>query len=158
MMNTVTTHVLNVGITLSERRERMNNHTLGQWFIQNPPLRSNPDLHIFAEYSEEEQEKYPGSSGEFIASVRRYDVHTQEANARLIAASPELLEACIKAYEALDAILDFREQGLMVQGWHVNGDAEPFDNFINENMDGDEIELLYKAIQKAKGEDRESRT
>jgi hypothetical protein len=155
MMNTVITHVLNVDITLNLRRERMSNHTAGPWFIQLPPLRSNPDLHIFAEYSEEEQEKYPGSSGQFIASVRRYDVHTQEANARLIAASPDLLEACIKAYEALDAILDFREQGLKVQGWHLNGDAEPFDKFINENMQGNEIELLYKAIQKAKGKTHE---
>lgn len=80
-----------------------------------------------------------------------HDVHTQEENARLMSAAPELLEACIKAYEALDSILAFKERGLMVQGLNISGGLEPFDNFINENMEGNELELLYKAIQKARG-------
>ncbi|MCM3599363.1 hypothetical protein M3175_01365 [Robertmurraya korlensis] len=70
----------------------------------------------------------------------------------LISAAPELLEACIKAHEVLEAILSFYGQSLQVHGWHLNGDAEPFDNFIDENMDGNEVELLYKAIQKARGD------
>jgi hypothetical protein len=133
------------------RRKRMSNHTPGPWFIQLPPLRSYTDLHIYAKYTEKEEAKFPGSSGKFVATVRKYDVHTQEANARLIAAAPDLLEACQKAYEYLEAITEFCGRGLEVTGWHLNGDAEPFDNFINENMDGNELQLLYKAIQKAKG-------
>jgi hypothetical protein len=123
-------------------------HTVGPWQVVKPPGNTTPDLFIF------------GLKKEWIASVRRYDVHTQEANARLISAAPELLEACIKAYEAIDAILDFQERGLMVHGWHLNGDSEPFDNFIDENMVGNELELLYKAIQKVKfgGDLDETRT
>jgi hypothetical protein len=62
------------------------------------------------------------------------------------------LEACQKAYATLEAITEFCGQNLEVHGWHLNGDSEPFDNFIEENMDGNELELLFKAIQKAKGE------
>lgn len=127
------------------------NHSPGPWFIRVPP-HSSSDLHVYAKYTEKEKIKYPGSSGRFLANVRRYDVHTQEANARLISAAPELLEACIKAYEAIDSILDFKERGLMVQGLNIHGSLEPFDNFINENMEGNELELLYKSIQKVKGE------
>jgi hypothetical protein len=130
-------------------------HTPGPWVVHSPPSKSSTDLQIFAKYTEKEHFNFPGSSGRFLATVRQYDVHTQEANARLISAAPDLLQACIKAYEAIDSILDFKDQGLMVQGWHVNGDPEPFDNFINENFEGNEIELLFKAIQKAKGENRE---
>lgn len=114
-------------------------HTPGPWQIVKPTGNTNPDLFIF------------GLKKEWIASVRRYDVHTQEENAKLISAAPELLEACIKAYEAIDSILDFKERGLMVQGLNISGGLEPFDNFINENMEGNELELLYKAIQKARG-------
>lgn len=128
-------------------------YTPGPWFIELPPLRSYTDLYIYAKYTEKEQPKYPGSIGKFIATVRKYDANEQEPNARLITAAPELLEACIKAYEALDAITDFCGRGLEVHGWHMNGASEAFDNFIKENMDGNELELLYKAIQKAKGED-----
>jgi hypothetical protein len=102
MMNTEIIHALIVGITLNLRRERMSNHTPGPWFIQLPPLRSYTDLHIYAKYTEKEEAKFPGSSGKFIATVRKYDVHTQEANARLIASAPDLLEVCEMAYEYIN--------------------------------------------------------
>lgn len=73
-------------------------------------------------------------------------------DANLITSAPELLEACIKAHAALEAITEFCGQNLAVYGWHLNGDPEPFDNFIEENIDGDELELLKRAISKAKGE------
>ncbi|MFS0822142.1 hypothetical protein [Bacillus sp. 1P02SD] len=76
----------------------------------------------------------------------------RKEDAQLLSASPELLEACQKAYEALEAITEFCGQNLQVYGWHLNGDPESFDSFIEENMDGNELELLFKAISKAKGE------
>jgi hypothetical protein len=154
-MSTGTIRVLDVDITLNLRRERMSNHTPGSWFIQLPPLRSYTDLHIYAKYTEKEEAKFPGSSGKFIATVRKYDVHTQEANASLIAAAPDLLEACQKAYEFIAAMQSFCEENLQVHGWHLNGDPEPFEGFVKNNSDGNELELLFKAISKAQSDDHE---
>lgn len=74
------------------------------------------------------------------------------ANARLIAAAPELLEACARAEKFIDAILSFYGQGLAVIHWHKNGDSEPLDNFIDDNSDGSELETLRAAIAKATAE------
>jgi hypothetical protein len=153
-MSTETINVRTVGITLSERREIMNNHTPGPWEVcGHKHMNNDLWLTVLNGAWDITHNKEP----HVIASSKYSAMKPEEnrANAYLIAASPELLEACIKAYEALDAILDFRDQGLKVQGWHLNGDAEPFDNFINENMQGNEIELLYKAIQKAMGKTHE---
>lgn len=98
------------------------------------------------------------SAEELEEEVRYYGAHLiaesvfREENAQLIAAAPDLLEACKKAYAALDAITEFCGQNLQVYGWHLNGDPEAFDNLIEENMDGNEMELLFKAISKARGE------
>jgi hypothetical protein len=78
-------------------------------------------------------------------------IHREE-DASLISAAPELLEACQKAYETLEAISSHCENNLQVYGWHLNGDPEPFDSFIDDNMDGNELDLLFKAISKSKGE------
>jgi hypothetical protein len=129
------------------------NHTPGPWKIK--PSEVGTEILIIAPYSEKEKDRYPASEGKWIASTRMYSQEEHIFNARLIASAPDLLEACIKAYESLDAITDFIGRNLEVTGWHLNGDAEPFDNFINENMDGNELEILYKAIQKAKGKDHE---
>jgi hypothetical protein len=44
-----------------------------------------------------------------------------------------ILQTC---HKELDAIWSFHGQGLEVTGWHKNGDAEPFDNFLEENDQG----------------------
>ncbi len=68
-----------------------------------------------------------------------------------VSAMPELVVACEAAAELLDAILGFHGQGLQVANWHQNGDLEPFDNFIDQNSDGTELDALREAIAKAKG-------
>lgn len=67
-------------------------YTPGTWKVIKPE-NEGTDLHIIAEYSPEEREKYPYSKGKWIASARCYDINTFEANANLIAAAPDLYEA-----------------------------------------------------------------
>lgn len=126
-------------------------HTPGPWNVgKHPseivtPNKIEFDRPVMSYSSEEEELKHYG--GYLIAeSVFRKE------NAHLIAAAPDLLKACQKAYEALEAIAGFCGQNLQVYGWHLNGEPETFDNFIEQNMDGNELEVLYKAILKAKGE------
>lgn len=71
--------------------------------------------------------------------------------AHLMQAAPKLLKACRKAESLLDALLSFYGQGLEVANWHQNGDTEPLDNFIDENSDGTELQLLRDAIAEATG-------
>ena len=73
----------------------------------------------------------------------------RESNARRIATLPDLLAAAIKAEKLLDAILSFYGQGLEVANWHQNGDTESYDNFIDDNSDGNELQELRAAIAKA---------
>jgi hypothetical protein len=75
----------------------------------------------------------------------------QRANARLMAAAPDLLAAAQKGFSLLNALLDFYGQNLQVHGWHANGAPEPFDNFIDENSDGTELAALHDAIIRATG-------
>jgi hypothetical protein len=126
-------------------------HTPGPWKVgprhfseivsENEVITTSPRLRV----DTEDEIKYYG--GHLVAeSVFRKE------NARLIAAAPDLFEACKKAYASLEAITEFCGQNLQVYGWHLNGNPESFDNFIQENMDGDEMELLFKAMSKARGE------
>jgi len=71
-------------------------------------------------------------------------------NRSLIAAAPELLEACEKAERFISNVMSFCGEGLEVVNWHQNGDTEPLDNIFEANMDGDELESLRKVIAKAK--------
>ena len=125
------------------------NHTPGPWKL------GKHFSEIITE-NEVEFERHPLSNDE--ESFRHYGGHLvaesvfRKENAQLISAAPDLLEACQKAYATLEAITSFCGQNLQVIGWHLNGEAESFDNFIEENVDGNELELLYKAISKAKGE------
>ena len=71
--------------------------------------------------------------------------------ARLIAAAPDLLKACELAHRFIEAIMEFHGEGLEVSGWHKNGVTESWDNFFDDNMDGDEQTTIEAAIAKAKG-------
>ena len=65
-----------------------------------------------------------------------------------------LYEAAVLAEKFIDAILSYCGTGLEVANWHLNGDLEPFDNFITANQHGDrdELETLRAAIAQARGE------
>lgn len=99
--------------------------------------------------------------GDVVADLWRLDEETHnrhphfeddcEANARLISALPDLLEACERAEKLISAILSFYGQGLEVINWHLNGEPELLDNFIDDNSDGTELESIRAAIAKAKG-------
>lgn len=86
------------------------------------------------------------------ADYKEGGIKEVHANARLIAAAPDLLVACEKAERVLDALFSFYGQGLEVVNWHLNGDTEPLDNFIDDNSDGTELELLRTAIAATKGQ------
>ncbi len=46
----------------------------------------------------------------------------------------------------ISAIMKFYGQGLQVTNWHQNGDAEPWDNFFDENMQGNELEEIQSFL------------
>jgi hypothetical protein len=69
----------------------------------------------------------------------------EEVNADLLAASK-------KALEFMNSIMSHYGTNLKVLNYHLNGDAEPWDNFFDENMYGNERELLRNAIEKAENE------
>lgn len=70
-------------------------HTPGSWTVEEPASDQSEQREIMAPYSKAEKKQFPHSSGKWIASVRRYSTTTErDANARLIAAAPEMLAAC----------------------------------------------------------------
>lgn len=73
-----------------------------------------------------------------IAVVLGYDTKETRANARLIAAAPDLLAA-------LEALMRIVSNSNGVSGWHRNGDIAGWDEF-------DEINMAIAALAKAKGE------
>lgn len=80
-------------------------HTAGPWSISGPRERNYGDGVIFTEYLVHVGDKNPGNALSIVSlggagaiSTRDEDVH---ANARLIAAAPDLLEACKAAVEVL---------------------------------------------------------
>lgn len=68
---------------------------------------------------------------ELITSHR----HLLSANAELSFKNQKLKEICKKSFHFVDAMENFLGDNLQVMGWHQNGDPEPLDNFINENID-----------------------
>jgi len=62
----------------------------------------------------------------------------------------DMYEALKKAEQFIDAIMGFYGEGLQVAEWHQNRDLEPLDNFIKNNSDGDELELIRKVLDKVR--------
>lgn len=54
---------------------------------------------------------------------------------------------CKKSFSFLDAMFNFTGDNLHVQGWHLNGDTEPFENFITENVDSDLWQELKNTLE-----------
>ncbi len=57
-----------------------------------------------------------------------------------------LSAALEKALAFIEGIHCHYGEGLEVKGWHLNGDLEPLDTFIDEAGDGDEIEVIRAAL------------
>lgn len=81
-------------------------------------------------------------SNENCPACRHAALHLREKN-------KQLREALVKSESFISRILEFYGQGLGVINWHQNGESEPWDNFFDENMDGDELEIIRKALYPA---------
>lgn len=78
-----------------------------------------------------------------------YSHNKMMSNAKLIAAAPELLEALQSVTTQFNDLLNsLYGQNMNIVGWHLNGDYETFDSFIDDNNEGG-LELADKAINKA---------
>ena len=98
----------------------MKQHTPGPWAIESPDISGAP-------FRVRKSENHP--QGDLtICHVNPYLAYESEANARLIASAPEMLQA-------LESCLDYLLMDSMIEE-----DAAP------------EIESIRKAIAKAKGE------
>lgn len=63
-------------------------------------------------------------------------------------ANTEMLEALVKTESFIGRIMSFYGLDLQVIGWHQNNDAEPWDNFFDNNMAGDELELIQSVLSR----------
>lgn len=86
--------------------------------------------------------------GTGLAPVNLEEVN---ANGYLLAAAKQLRTAAEKAYSLLDSILALKGTGLEVSGYHLNGEKESFDALIEDDMNGDELEMLRAAIAASYG-------
>lgn len=90
----------------------------------------------------------------YVTSYCEYPETNAEsaANARLIAAAPDLYDALLLTTRYITAVESFLGQGLEVEGWHMNGDKELFDNFFTENRGDFDLAKARAALQRAEGE------
>lgn len=63
-----------------------------------------------------------------------------------VSCDSKILVALESAHKFIEAIMSFYGTNLEVANWHMNGDLEHWDSFFDENMSGDELELLNAAI------------
>jgi hypothetical protein len=77
------------------------------------------------------------AEGFLVASTGYSDDETDQANARLIAAAPDMLAVC-------KALLDIIYNSQGVAGWHMNGDVATWDEF-------EDVGALEAAIAAAEG-------
>lgn len=59
---------------------------------------------------------------------------------------PAIKLALAKALNFIEGIHAHYGENLEVKGWHLNGDLEPLDTFIDEAGDGDEIQVIKAAL------------
>jgi hypothetical protein len=67
-----------------------------------------------------------------------------ESNVRALSEREAVYRKALEgAKKFVEAIMSFHGSGLQVYGWHLNGDPEPLDNFIEENLGAEtEFEIL----------------
>ncbi|MFN2745815.1 MULTISPECIES: hypothetical protein [Bacillus] len=105
--------------------------------VYSPPpwriVRTSSDLYIYSAYSQQEKQRFPYSNGRLIAQIADYTAFSQQKNAHLIAAAPELLTASKLALAYLRS----------------KGPAAP------ESIEGKLIHVLNKVISKAETQHEE---
>lgn len=81
----------------------------------------------------------------------------QERCKKLVAENDELMAEieklkwiCKRSSDFIDAIVGFTGQNLSVFNWHLNGDGEPFDNFIEENLEENLVSDLKNVLEESK--------
>lgn len=84
-----------------------------------------------------------------ICTVYGENQEASEANAKLIASAPELLEALQMVTTQFQDLLDsLYGKNIYVMGWHQNGEGQCFDTFIDDSDEGG-LEKAEQAINKA---------
>jgi len=113
----------------------MSGHTPGPWSIEKCEPYTTPLLKGFAVYGKDGEDDCGVAT---VVGPRSPEVQEDLlADARLIAAAPDLLEAL----KGMIAIVDDSHG---VSGYHLNGDVAEWDEF-------EEIEAAAEAIKKAEG-------
>lgn len=111
-------------------------HTPGPWVFEQQPY-SSSSYYIRGHDLRTGRTMTWGKGA--VAHIPRSTVMPMEANARLIAAAPDLLDA-------LQGMLAIVSDSLGVAGYHLNGDTAGWDEF-------DEVDAAREAIAKATGQE-----
>ena len=111
----------------------MSEHTKGPWVLTQD---NNCKPGFYIKHADNMKNRVPG----YFAEIRAYtsNQETIKANARLIAAAPELLDA-------LEGIMNIVSESLGVAGYYPDEDYADWDEFP-------ELQAAEAAIAKAKGE------
>lgn len=94
------------------------------------------------------------------------DFETLKGNYRQLSGISEQLQAdkavavvaLRKAERFIGAMRGFYGEGLQVVNWHQNGDAEPLDNFFENNMDGDELQMIRTALERMESDEKNDKS
>jgi len=105
-------------------------HTPGQWEVSHTPGHLKPTYFVTV--------RIPNEDDIVIAKCKILRYNNPKEDAHLIAAAPELLEAC-------KAMRNIINDSHGVSGYHRNGDLAEWDTF------SDELTCLEQAIAKAEG-------
>ncbi|WP_302736390.1 hypothetical protein [uncultured Desulfovibrio sp.] len=71
---------------------------------------------------------------------------------RLFAAAPAMRAALEQARDSLNALSSLCGSGLDVMNWHLNGEAEPFDNLVEADACAAALEAVQSALAQSNGE------
>lgn len=86
------------------------------------------------------------TNAQYVDLLMKYKLTENQLN--------QAVEILKKAADFIDGIMSFYGQNLMVFNWHLNGEGEPWDNFFDDNMDGDELELIQKFLSSLSQEEK----
>jgi len=67
----------------------------------------------------------------------------------------KMLAACKQVENFMATMFSLYGQNLQVLNWHLNGEAEPLDNFFDETGPENELDLLREVIAELENEVRQ---